>query len=148
MSGLTAAERSYPTSKVRGRNHEDPMPERKRPRGVTPGPRSGAVAESDRLWWRRTGWKELPHVRGQGRQLGGATRHRRPGGQAGRTYPMPEARGSGQENLPNAWGQGRWPGGATPPPRSGGFSGAGDLEELFHVQGQKGRRWGDTPRPM
>ena len=21
------------------------------------------------------------------------------------------------------------------------------LEELFHIQGQKGRQWGDTPRP-
>ena len=21
------------------------------------------------------------------------------------------------------------------------------LEELFHIQGQEGQRWGDTPRP-
>ena len=38
---LSAAERSYPMSKVRGRSQEDPMPERKRPRGVTPRWRSG-----------------------------------------------------------------------------------------------------------
>ena len=38
----------YPTSKVRGRSQEDPMPERRRPRGVTPPPRTGAVAESAR----------------------------------------------------------------------------------------------------
>ena len=32
-------------SKVRGRSQEDPMPEGRRPRGVTPRPRSGSVAE-------------------------------------------------------------------------------------------------------
>ena len=31
-------------SEVRGRSQEDPMPEGQRPRGATPGPRSGAVA--------------------------------------------------------------------------------------------------------
>ena len=39
-----AAERSYPTTKVRGRSQEDPMPKGWRPRGTTPHPRSGAVA--------------------------------------------------------------------------------------------------------
>ena len=42
---LSAAERSYPTSEVRGRSREDPMPEGRRPRGVTPRPRSGGAAE-------------------------------------------------------------------------------------------------------
>ena len=41
---LSVAERSYPTSEVRGRSPEDPMPKGRRPRGVTPHPRSGAVA--------------------------------------------------------------------------------------------------------
>ena len=34
---------------LRGRSREDPMPEGRRPRGVTPSPRSGAAAESARL---------------------------------------------------------------------------------------------------
>ena len=41
---LSVAERSYPTSEVRGRSPEDPMPEGQRPRGVTPHPRPGAAA--------------------------------------------------------------------------------------------------------
>ena len=44
-STLSAAERSYPMSEVRGRSREDPMPEGQRPRGLTPRPRSGAVAK-------------------------------------------------------------------------------------------------------
>ena len=39
------AERSYPTSKVRGGSQEDPMPERLRPGGATLSPRPGAVEE-------------------------------------------------------------------------------------------------------
>ena len=38
------AERSHPTSKVRGRSREDPMPEEQRLGGATWSPRSGAVA--------------------------------------------------------------------------------------------------------
>ena len=41
---LSAPEKSYPTSEVRGRSREDPMPEGRRPRRVTPRPKSGAVA--------------------------------------------------------------------------------------------------------
>ena len=58
MTGaLSAAERSYPMSEVRGRSREDPMPEGQRPRGVTPRPRSGAAARrsnptSKELWLR------------------------------------------------------------------------------------------------
>ena len=57
---LSAAERSYPTSEVRGRSQEDPMPKGQPPRGVIPHPRSGAVAESARLRWCRNGREELP----------------------------------------------------------------------------------------
>ena len=45
-SVLSMAQRRYPTSKVRGRSREDPMPEGQRPRGVTPRPWSGAAAKS------------------------------------------------------------------------------------------------------
>ena len=41
---LSAAKRSHPTSEVRGRSWEDPMPEGRQPRGATPRPRSGAAA--------------------------------------------------------------------------------------------------------
>ena len=54
---LSAAERSYPTSEVRGRSQEDPMPEGRQPRGVTPCLRSGAAATSARLQQRRNGRK-------------------------------------------------------------------------------------------
>ena len=57
---LTTAERSYPTSKIRGRSREDPMPEGRRPRGGTPRPRSGAAAESALLQQHRNGREELP----------------------------------------------------------------------------------------
>ena len=46
---LSVAKRSYPTSEVRGRSWEDPMPKGWRPRGITPRLRSGTVAESARL---------------------------------------------------------------------------------------------------
>ena len=45
----SVTERSHPTSEVRGRSREDPMPEGRQPRGVTPLLRSGAAAESIRL---------------------------------------------------------------------------------------------------
>ena len=66
-------------------------------------------------------------VRGQGWRLGGATPRPRSGAVTRRTYPTPEARGHGWEEQPHlqgvvaAWVQER-------------------LEELFHVQGQKGQR--------
>ena len=59
---LSAAERSYPTSEVRGRSQEDPMLQEWWPRGVSPPLRSGAVAESARLQWHRNGGEELPRV--------------------------------------------------------------------------------------
>ena len=78
MTGaLSMAERSHPTSKVRGRSREDPMPE-------------------------GSGQEEVPHVRGQGQQLripdcDGA-------GTAERSYPTSEVRGSGWEELPHVQG--------------------------------------------
>ena len=129
------AERSYPTSEVRSRSQEDPMPEGQRPRGVTPRPRSGAAAESARLQWCRNcqeelpksevrdgSREELPHVRGQGRRLGGATSYPRPGAASGRSNPTPEARGGSREDQPHvqgavaAWAQ-------------------EGVEELSHVEG-------------
>ena len=63
---LSAAERSYPTSEVRGRSREDPMPEGRQPRGVTPCLRSGAAAESTRLRQCRNRREVLPRIRGRG----------------------------------------------------------------------------------
>ena len=103
-SALSAAERSYPTSEVRGRIWEDPMPEGRRPRGVTPHPTSGAAAESAR---HRNDQEELPYVRGQGQQPRGATQRPRLGAVARRTYPTSEARGGSREDLPHAEARGR-----------------------------------------
>ena len=61
---LSAAEMSYPTYKIRDRSREDPMPEGRRPRVVTPCLSTGAVAESARLGQRRNGGEELPYLRG------------------------------------------------------------------------------------
>ena len=144
---LSAAERSNPMSEVRGRSLEDPMPEVRRPRGVTQRPRSGAAAESARLLRRRNGGEELPksEVRGV----------------AERRYPANEVRGSGQEELPHALKHeaGLPAGRATPRPhaprpeaRGGGqedqphVQGAvapwaqEGLEELAHAEGQEGRQ--------
>ena len=64
-------------SEVRGRNWEDPMPKGRRPRGVTPRPRSG-------------GWQTAP-----GCDSAGA---------AERSYPPLEARGGGWEEQPYVQG--------------------------------------------
>ena len=74
---------------VRGRSREDPMPERRWPRGATPRPRSGVAA--------------------------------------GRSYPTSEARGSGREDQPHLQG-------------AVAVRAQEGLEELFHIQGQKGRQ--------
>ena len=70
------------------------------------------------------GPEKLPHVRGRGQ------RPRVPGcdgtGMAKRNYPTSEARGGGQEELPH------FQGGVAAWAEEG-------LEELYHVQGQKGR---------
>ena len=84
---LSMGKRSYPTSEVRGRSREDPMPEGRQPKGVTPRPRSGAAAR--------------------------------------RSYPMPKARGHSLEEQPHLQGV-------------VAVRAQEDLEELLHVQGQKG----------
>ena len=135
-------------SEVRGRSLEDPMPEGRWPRGVTPRPRSGAVAESTRLRQHRNGREELPHDQGQGGgpeeipsvqgRGGGATRGlprlrgqgRQPGGDTPRLKP--EARGGGREELPHA-----------PTPEAKG----GSREEQPHARGQGWWLGGPTPRP-
>ena len=78
---LSAAERSHPTSEVRGRSREDPKPEGRQPRGVTPRLRSGAAAESTILRQRKNGREELPHA------------------------PTPEARGGGGRTKRILWSQ-------------------------------------------
>ena len=71
------------------------------------------------------GQEELPYTRGQGRRPG-ATPHLRPGAAAGRSNSASEARGRGRVEQPHVqgvvavWAQ-------------------EGLEELFHIQGQKGR---------
>ena len=91
----------YPTSEVRSRSREDPMPERKRPRGVIPRRRSGAAAKSARLRWRRNSQEELPSLRS--------------GAAAGRSYPTPEARGGSWEEQPHLQGVvGGWVGAGGP----------------------------------
>ena len=84
------------------------------------------------------GWEELLHVQGQGQWQGGATPclrpgtaaersypRLRPGAVARRTYPIPKARGGCGEKQPHLQGA----------VAAGAQEG---LEELFHVQGQKG----------
>ena len=107
---LSVAERIHPMSEVRGRSQKDPMPEGRRPRGVTPRPRSGAAAESTTATA-----QERPR---------GATPRPRSGGAAERRYPASEVRGSGREEQPHAVAARAQEG----------------LEELSHVEGQEGRR--------
>ena len=96
---LSTAERSYPTTKVRGRSWEDPMPKGRQPRGVTPHLRSGAAAESARLQRCRNGREERPTAEKSYPSPGS-------GAVAGRSYPMPEAGGGGWEDQPQV--QGEW----------------------------------------
>ena len=65
---MSMAERGYPTSKVRGRSREDPMPKGQRPRGATPSPRSGAAAGRSHPApeAKDSSWEEQPHVPGAG----------------------------------------------------------------------------------
>ena len=132
-NGAGTAEKSYP---VRGQE--------RRPGGATLRLRSGC------------GREELPQVRGQGRQLGGAIPLPRPGAEAGRTnptskepwlrrhkraersYPPPEARGSGWEELPHTRGPGCCP--EDQPQVQGAVAAWAQegLEELTHVKGLEG----------
>ena len=98
------------------------------------------MAESARLRLRRNGREELPksevrdggreelsHVRGQRQQSGGATLRLRSGAAAGRSYPTPEARGSGCVDQPHIQG-------AVAARAQEG------LEELSHLEGQEVRQ--------
>ena len=127
---LLQSKRSHPKSEVRRRSREDPMPKGRWPRGVTPRPRSGAMAEITRLRWRRNGGEELPHVQGQGRLPGADIPRHKPEARGGRREelphaPKPEAKGGGGEEQPHDQGQGWWLGGRTSRPRSRGCMGAG-----------------------
>ena len=110
------------------------MPKGRQPRGVTPRPRSGAAAESAKLQRRRKGREELPHVQGQGQKPGGATPRTRLGAAAKRSYHKSEGRDGGREDLPHLQGA------VAERVQEG-------LEDLFHIQGQKGRWGGDNPPP-
>ena len=122
----SAAERSHPTSKVRGRSREDPMPKGQRPRGVTPRPRSGAAAESTRLRRRRNGGEELPRaeVRWGDERSYPASKVR---GRGQEEQPTPEARGGGWEDQPHVQG-------------AVAVRAQEGLEELSHVEGQEGQQ--------
>ena len=90
-------------SEARGRSREDPMLKGQWPRGVTPHPKSGAAAESDRLQQHSSSREEVPHVQGQGRRLGGASPCLRTGAVAGRSYPTSKEQWSlGAEGLRGA----------------------------------------------
>ena len=158
------AERSYPTSEVRGGGREEIPHVRGRGsgrecqaataqeqlRGATLRPRSGAEAGRTPCP-RGGGQEELPHVRGQGWQL------RVPGcdspGAAERSYPTSEVRGRSREDtLPKGW----WPRGATSRPRSGAAAGrsyrrsevrGSSREALPCVQDQGWQPRGATPCP-
>ena len=75
------------------------MPKGWRPRGVTPRPRSWAAAKSAKLTAQEWLRGATPRPR-SGAWQRGATPRPRLGAVAGRTNPMPEARGSGQEDQP------------------------------------------------
>ena len=125
------------------------MPKGRRPRGVTPRPRSGAAAESTRLPQHRNGREELPRVRGQGgrprgdtpRPRSGAVARRsyptplspRPGAVAGRSYPASEVRGRDESSCPasKVRGGGQEELSHAPKPEARGS----DREEQPHVQG-------------
>ena len=125
----STAERSYPTSEVRGRS------------GRTPCRKGG-------------GQEELPHIRGQGQRprvpgCGGAGMAERSyptsevrGGDE-RSYPASEIRGGGWEELPHApMPKARGGGREDQPHIQGAVTARAQegLEELSHVEGQEGWR--------
>ena len=87
---LSAAERSYPTSEVRGSSLEcQASTAQEQPRGATLRPRSGAAAESSypASEVRGVDWEEQPHTQGHRRWLGGATPRPRSSGCMGAGGP-------------------------------------------------------------
>ena len=141
------------------------MPEGRRPRAVTPCPRSGAETGSTPCP-KGGGQEELPNFRVQGQRL------RVPGcdgvGTTERSYPNLRLGAVAGRNYPRARGQGRLRGatlhprsgrrlaGATPYPRLGAAAGStnpmpeargGRREELPGFRGQGRQPRGATPRP-
>ena len=121
------------------------MPAGRRPRGVTPRPRSGAAAESTRLQWRRNGREELLCVRGQGVQLRGDTQRSRSGVATRGVTPHPRS-GAATRGL-------------TPRPRSGAVTrrvtlrlrsgvAAGRRYPMPQAHGQGRQAGGTTPGPQ
>ena len=103
------------------------MPEGRRPRGVTPRPRSGAAAESARLRRCRNGGEDYSRPRS--------------GAAAERSYPASEVRGGGREELPHArMPEARGSGREEQPQvqRAVAARVQEGLEELSHVEGQEG----------
>ena len=118
-SALSAAERSYPASKVRGSGREcQAAMAQERPRKATQVPGQGR---------RPRGATPCPHAQGQGWQPRGATLSPRPGVVSRWTNPTPKARGGGREDQPHVQGSvAEWA-------QEG-------LEELSHLEGQEGWR--------
>ena len=132
------------------------MPEGRQPRGVTPCPRSGGVAERryPATEVRGGGREELPHAPKP--EARGSSQEEQPmlearGGDE-RSYPTSEVRGGCREELPHdpkpeARGGGRE---EQPRPRPGATMrgvtwtvavwAQEGLEELSHIEGQEGRR--------
>ena len=98
--GNTTLNISASYCRVRGRSWEDPMPEGRQPRGVTPRSRWGAAAESARLQWHRNSLEELPHVRGQGVRPRGATPRLRSGAATRAVTPPPRSRARAGSSYP------------------------------------------------
>ena len=115
-------------------SQEDPMPEGRQPRVVTPRPRSGASGQECQA----TMAQEQPRGATLRPRPGLAAKrpipHPRSGATAERGHPAPEARRGGWEEPPRVQGAvaARAPEG---------------LEKLFHIQGQERQHRGDTPRP-
>ena len=85
---VSAAERSYPRSEIRGSGLErQAMMAQEQPRGATPRPRSGAAAYRSYSTFkvRRGGGEEIPLVQGKEQRLCFA-------GAALKRYPMPKVR--------------------------------------------------------
>ena len=134
-------------SEVRGRNREDPMPEGRWPRGVTPRLRSGAEAGRTPCP-KGGGQEELPQARGQGQKPGGPHAQR---AVAKRSYPTSEVRGSAREcqdvtaqewlrGATQVQGQGQRLGGVSPRSRSGEAA-----KRSYPASEVRGRGWEDQP---
>ena len=105
-------------------------------------------------WW---GWSyPTSEVTGSGRECQAATAqewprratpHPRSEATVRRSHTAYEARDSGREEPPHAQGQGRLPGRSTYIQGAMAALAQEGVEELFHVEGQEWRWWGDTLHP-